>query len=193
MQFLDPSASEPDLQPSWRLVLAGAVAVAAVSAATLPWPLALASTALGALMLAGADVDARTYLLPDAITFAALLCGLAAALVLEPLSPWHAVAGAAARAAGTAGVLAAVRLAYARLRDEEGIGFGDVKLAGAVGAWLPLEHIPWCFAIATGTALAYAFAAHRRGARLDRTSRVAFGAYLCPALWLVFYAGAVTG
>lgn len=169
------------------------MAIAAVSAASLPWPLALASTALGVLMLAGADIDARTHLLPDAITLGALLCGLAAALVLEPLSPWQAAASAAARAAGTAGVLAAVRLAYAGVRDEEGIGFGDVKLAGAVGAWLPLEHISWCFAIATGAALAYAFAAHWRGARLERTSRIAFGAYLCPALWLVFYAGAVMG
>ena len=160
---------------------------AILSAGTLPWTLALTSIALGALMMAGADVDARVYLLPDTITFSTLACGILAALVLEPFDPWHAAAGALARAAGTAGVLAAVRFGYARLKGEEGIGLGDVKLAAGVGAWLPLEHIPVCFALATGAALLYAF--HAR--RIRRTSRIPFGAFLCPALWLAFYAGVV--
>lgn len=189
---LDLSDSGADLQPRWRLLAIGTAALAAVSAATLPWPLALASTALGALMIAGADVDARSYILPDTVTLSALAGGLAAAVILEPLFPWEAGGAALARAGATAGLLAAMRLGYARLRGEEGIGFGDVKLAAAAGAWLPLEHIPWCFMIATSAALAYALAAHLRGARLDRTSRIAFGAFLCPALWLAFYAGAIS-
>jgi leader peptidase (prepilin peptidase)/N-methyltransferase len=143
-------------------------------------------------MLAGADVDARVYLLPDTITLSALACGVLAALLIEPLEPWQAVAGALARAAGTAGALAALRFAYARLKGEEGIGLGDVKLAAAVGAWLPSEHIALCFALATGAALLYAVRARARGREIGRTSRIPFGAFLCPALWLVFYAGVVS-
>jgi leader peptidase (prepilin peptidase)/N-methyltransferase len=173
------------------LVLAGTAAVAILSAASLPWPLALTSIALGALMVAGADVDARAYLLPNTITFSTLACGILAALVLEPFDPWRAAAGALARAAGTAGVLAALRFGYARLKGEEGIGLGDVKLAAGVGAWLPLEHIALCFALAAGAALLYAFHARSRGRTIRRTSRIPFGAFLCPALWLAFYAGVV--
>lgn len=174
------------------MVLAGTAAVAILSAGSLPWPLALASVALGALMIAGADVDARAYLLPDTVTFATLACGVMAALAIEPFGPWHAVGAALARAAGTAGALAALRFGYARLRGEEGVGLGDVKLAAGVGAWLPLEHVALCFALATGAALLYAFHARSRGRMIRRTSRIPFGAFLCPALWLVFYAGAVS-
>jgi leader peptidase (prepilin peptidase)/N-methyltransferase len=37
---------------------------------------------LGVLMVAGADVDVRTYLLPDAVTYGAVVCGVAAAAAL---------------------------------------------------------------------------------------------------------------
>jgi prepilin signal peptidase PulO-like enzyme (type II secretory pathway) len=80
---------------------------------------------------------------------------------------------------------------YAKLKGEEGIGLGDVKLAAAIGAWLPLEHVPICFALATGAALLYALQAHLRGREVERTTPLPFGAFLCPALWLVFYAGVV--
>jgi leader peptidase (prepilin peptidase)/N-methyltransferase len=193
LQVLGPSASDDDLRPSWTFVLAGALAVAAMSAASLPWPLALTSTALGALMLAGADVDARAYLLPDTITFSTLGCGLLAALALDPSSPWDAVSGALARAALTAGALAALRIGYLRLRGKEGIGLGDVKLAGGVGAWLPLGDIAVCFALAAGAALLYVFVRHRLGDPLRKTSRIPFGAFLCPSLWLVYYAGVALG
>ena len=148
-----PDDLDDDLRPNWTLVVVGTLALAAVSVGALAWPLAVISIALGALMTAGADVDARTCVLPDTITFSALACGVLAAVVLEPLSPWSAILGALARAAATAGALAAVRFGYARLTGKEGIGFGDVKLAAAVGAWLPFEHVALCFAIASATAL----------------------------------------
>jgi leader peptidase (prepilin peptidase) / N-methyltransferase len=185
--------AEAEPRPSLALVLAAGGAIVLVSALSLPWPLALASTALGLLMVAGAEIDARYYLLPDAITLATFLCGMAAALVLEPLAPWHAMLHAAARAAGTAAALAALRFAYARLRGEEGLGLGDVKLAAGVGAWLPLESIPLCFALATGAALVHALLLRLRGREIGRTTPLPFGAFLCPALWLVFYAGVVAG
>jgi leader peptidase (prepilin peptidase)/N-methyltransferase len=191
----EPSGTiEPDEEPrpNWTVVLAGVAAVAAVSAASLPWPLATASVALGALMLAGADVDARFHLLPDTITFATLVCGIGAAIVLEPFTPWQAGFGALARATGMAAALAAVRFGYAKLRGKEGVGLGDVKLAAGLGAWLPLDHIPICLALATGAALLYALQARLRGSHVERTTALPFGAFLCPTLWLVFYAGVVS-
>jgi leader peptidase (prepilin peptidase)/N-methyltransferase len=176
-----------ELVADWRVILAGTAAIAAVSAACLPWPLAALSTLLGALMVAGADIDARCYLLPDLVTLGGVLFGVVAAAVIDPFSPWLAIAGAIARAALTAAVLGAVREAHRRLRGIEGLGLGDVKLAGAIGAWLPAELIGFCFVVATGAALAFVFVSRLSGRAVASTTRIAFGAFLCPALWLVFF------
>jgi leader peptidase (prepilin peptidase)/N-methyltransferase len=181
------------LRPNAAIVVGGAGAIAVISAMTLPWIAALASTVLGALMLAGADIDARTYLLPDIVTLGALACGILAAAALDPYEPWRAVATASGRAAGTAGALALVRWCYAQLRGREGLGFGDVKLAAAAGAWLPLESIPICLALAAGGGLIAAMIARLRAQRIDAATKVPFGAFLCPALWLVFYSGLLSG
>lgn len=178
----------PDLRPRPAILLAGGAVVAAVSFATLAWPAALAATALGLLMIAGAEVDARTFLLPDTVTVGTLVSGILAAAALDPFAPALSASEAAARAAGTAAALLLVRSLYARLRRREGIGFGDVKLAAGIGAWLPLEAIPACFALAAGAGLTAVLLAHLRGARIEAATRVPFGAFLCPALWLVFLA-----
>jgi leader peptidase (prepilin peptidase)/N-methyltransferase len=178
-----------DTRGAPAIVVGGIAAVVLVSVLALPWPAAAASTALGALMIIGADVDARTFLLPDAVTFGAAACGILAAAALDAFDPWLAARAAALRAGATALVLAAVGHAYASLRQREGIGFGDVKLAAAVGAWLPLEAIPLCFGLATAAALIAVAMARLRGDAIAATTRLPFGAFLCPALWLVFYAG----
>ena len=190
------SVATLDLRPNLAVLIGAGGALVLVSAAFLPWPVAIASTVLGVLMIAGADVDARTYLLPDAVTFGATLAGIVAAPFIDPLDagsdPWLACASAVARAVACAAVLALLRAGYARMRDQEGLGFGDVKLAAAVGAWLPLDAVPLCFALAASAALVSALIAQLRGHIVERATRLPFGAFLCPSLWLVFYAGALS-
>lgn len=180
---------EQDLRPNLAILAVGCGAIGIVSATFLPWPIAVASTALGALMIAGAEVDARTCLLPDIVTYGATAAGVCAAAALEQTNPWHAMANALARAIVVALILAALRLCYARLRGREGLGLGDVKLAAAVGAWLPVETIPLCFGLAAGGALVMVMVARVRGKSIDTSIKIPFGAFLCPALWFVFYAG----
>jgi leader peptidase (prepilin peptidase) / N-methyltransferase len=179
---------EQDVRPNLAILAVGCVAIGVVSATFLPWPIAVASTVLGALMVAGAEVDARTCLLPDVVTYGATAAGVFAAAALEQTDPWHAMANALIRAIVVAFVIAAMRLCYERLRGREGLGLGDVKLAAAVGAWLPVEAIPLCFGLAAGGALLMVMFAHARGAAVDASTKIPFGAFLCPALWLVFYA-----
>jgi type II secretory pathway component GspD/PulD (secretin) len=62
-----------------------------------------------------------------------------------------AAVSAAARALGWAATLALLRTSYARIRQREGSGFGDVKLAAAVGAWC--------------RSMSYRYASHLRQAR----------------------------
>jgi leader peptidase (prepilin peptidase)/N-methyltransferase len=184
---------EEDLRPNLAVLFAGCGAVVLISAMSLPWLIAIASTALGALMIAGADVDARTYLLPDTVTWGGIVSGILAAPALDPLEPWLGTGAAIARAAGTAFALALLRWCYTRLRGREGLGFGDIKLAAAVGAWLPLTAIPFCFALAAGAALVVIMLTRLRGEGIDATMKLPFGAFLCPALWLVFYTGVLAG
>jgi len=183
---------EDDLRPSPAILIGGVGAIGLISALSLPWPVAIASTVLGALMVAGADVDARTFLLPNLITFGAVFGGILAAPLLDTADPWAAVGQAIARAGCVAAVLALFRSGYAWSRQTEGLGLGDVKLAAAIGAWLPLETIPWCFGLATSGALVTVMLARLSGQPVMRTTKIPFGAFLCPALWIVFYADSVT-
>jgi leader peptidase (prepilin peptidase)/N-methyltransferase len=186
----DPEiAPEESQRPSWPILVGGTVAIAALSFATLGLPSASASTLLGALMLAGAEIDARTFLLPDLVTGATFAAGVLAAALLEPSDPLLAINFAVLRGVVTAAVLLVLRFAYARLRGRQGLGLGDVKLAAGIGAWLPAEAIPLCFALAAISALLLVLFARTRGRALAATSRIPFGAFLCPALWITFYVG----
>jgi len=179
----------PDLRPNPAILVGAGAALALASVAFLSWPVAIASVVLGILMIAGADVDARTYLLPDAVTFGATVAGIVAAPLIDPFDPLLAGVSAITQAIGCAAVLALLRVSYARMRGREGLGFGDVKLAAAVGAWLSLDAIPLCFALATSAALLSALITLLRGETVERATSLPLGAFLCPSLWLVFYAG----
>ena len=202
-EAIEAIESKEELRPNFVLLAGGSAVIALASAMFLPWPFAIASTLLGTLMIAGADVDARTYLLPDAVTLGAAALGIAAAPLLDVFAPyshnantydaWLALSAALARALGVAIVLELLRRCYARIRQREGLGFGDVKLGAAIGAWLPLDVIPMCFALAAGAALVTVMAAHLCGQPIEGATKLPFGAFLCPALWLVFYASALLG
>lgn len=189
----DATAPDEDIRPNLAILLGGAAAIALVSAASLSPPLAIAASVLGALMVAGAEVDARTFLLPDLVTYGTLACGLGIAPMLDPFEPWAALGEAALRAFGTAFALALLRWCYGRLRGREGVGLGDVKLAAGIGAWLPLDAIPLCFSLAAVGALVTMITARLRGHSIDATTKIPLGAFLCPALWLAFYASVLRG
>jgi leader peptidase (prepilin peptidase)/N-methyltransferase len=189
----DTDIVEEDLRPNPVVVLTGTAVIALISALSLPWPFALASTLLGGLMIAGAEVDARIFLLPDMVTLGGAASGIAAAYALAPVDALWSAADATVQAIATAGIVALMRWGYQRWRGCEGLGFGDVKLAAAVGAWLPLQAISLCFALATGAALVAVIVARLRGQTIGATMRLPFGAFLCPALWLIFYVTALPG
>jgi prepilin signal peptidase PulO-like enzyme (type II secretory pathway) len=75
-----------------------------------------------------------------------------------------------------------VKVAYRSLRGQEGLGFGDVKLAGACAIWLYPDEQIIALEIAAGSALALVLF---KRARVQATL-IPFGAFLAPAAWLVF-------
>ena len=122
------------------------------------------------------------------ITLGATIGGIGSAWFLDEINPWLAASDAMVRAVCIAGLLALLRWIYGSIRQREGLGLGDVKLAAAVGAWLPFEVIPLCFGLATGGALVTILWGRLHGNRIERTMKIPLGTFLCPALWLAFYA-----
>ena len=179
----------------WREVGAiaalGIVAVAAVVISLLVAPglAGVLGAALALDMIAIAAIDARRFIIPDELTLAALVLGIVNAC----LEPWPdgwsavfaAVGAALVRGAVLAGCFFALRALYARLRGGEGIGLGDVKLAGAGGVWLAWTTIPVAIEIAALAALTVYVVRHVAGGRvMSATARMPFGLFLAPAIWL---------
>ncbi|ODC04879.1 methyltransferase [Terasakiispira papahanaumokuakeensis] len=89
-------------------------------------------------LLALALIDARTQLLPDALTLPLLWAGLLFQLCFQPWQLSTAVIGA------MSGYLSLWSLywAFRLLTGKEGLGYGDFKLLAALGAWLGWQVLP---------------------------------------------------
>ena len=164
-----------------------AIALVAVAIDTGVW--VWLDCVLGWWLLALGWIDARSWLLPDALTLPLVFAGLAAAWAFEP-------AGLSGRALGAAlGYLAlrAVALAYRALRGREGLGAGDAKLLAAAGAWVGARALPQVILLAALAGLIAALCLRLAGTRLGPQSALPFGPFLALATWLVWLTPAVIG
>jgi leader peptidase (prepilin peptidase) / N-methyltransferase len=135
-------------------------------------------------LLVLAVIDARTTLLPDSITLPLLWAGLLLALVPVWVPLQDAVIGAAA------GYLSlwAVFWGFKLLTGKEGMGYGDFKLFGALGAWLgwqPLLLIILLSSVVGAVVGIGLILARNRG----RDLQLPFGPYLAAAGWIALIWG----
>ena len=149
-----------------RASVAAGLAVGGLAAAlSVDWSVRVAFAITGALLVAAALVDLHEHRLPNtlvAAAFATSVIGAAATLDLVSL------AGSLGGTLVAGGAMLAVRLT-------RGVGMGDVKLAGAIGASvgsLSFPAAPLAIAVAAIVAATFGLATGRR--------RVPLG----PALWL---------
>ena len=84
-------------------------------------------------MLAIALIDRRQFIIPDELNAAAFLLALADARIGRG-ALLEDTASAVIRGAVLAATFLALRILYRRLRGRDGLGLGDVKLAGVAGA-----------------------------------------------------------
>ena len=166
------------------LTVAGlaSVATSVIAAPGIP---GIAGAALALLMLAIAVIDWRLLIIPDELSALALALGFAA-LSHEN---WREMPAPALEALGRCVAMAALflvfRLAFQRLRGREGMGLGDVKLAGVAGAWLDWTSLPIAVEVASLSALGFVMIQRIRLAQsVDQFSKLPFGAFLAPAIWL---------
>jgi len=175
------------------IVVPAVLAVAAFSFTVFPLKLALVSCLLGWTMLAIAVVDARRFIIPDMLSLPAIPAGLlASGRLLEPS------AAEIVRIDHVIGMLAGglglwlVRAAYFRVRQREGLGLGDVKLAAVAGAWIGWQSLSDVILLAAALALSLVIALGLvRGKELSAAARVPFGCFLAPSIWLVWALGAL--
>lgn len=142
---------------------------------------------LALAVLAIAVVDGQRFLIPDSLNAAALVLGLACSVILGQGEPGAALTGAMLRAAFLASTFLGVRLIFVRLRGRHGLGLGDVKLAAVAGVWLDWPLMLVAVEIAAISALAvYLLRRYVLRHPLKASSRLPFGLYFAPAIWIAW-------
>ncbi len=169
----------------YPLLELGALGVALWAAALTEGADLGASCALGWLLLALAAADWRTYLLPDPLVLAVAAGGIAATALLMPDAVVDHVIGAAAGFL----VFWATAALYRRWRGRDGLGLGDAKLLGALGAWVSWQGLPSAVLIAAAAALAAALLQGLVRRRLSGGDRLPFGPFLALGGWIVWLYG----
>jgi leader peptidase (prepilin peptidase)/N-methyltransferase len=137
-------------------------------------------------LIAMTGIDFDTQLLPDSLTLPLLWLGLLAAAFFGrgehsiPVDLHSAVLGAAFGYLSLWSIYHLFRLATGK----EGMGYGDFKLFGALGAWLGWQMLLpiILFSAATGAALGVGMILLRRH---GRDVPMPFGPFLAAAGWLV--------
>jgi len=180
-------------RPNWTWAAWGTAAFCASMASIIAapgWRGALGA-GLAAAMTAIAAIDARHFIIPDKLVLAGLALGLADASIADPEHAVTGLASAAARGFALALVFFAFRAAYRRIRGREGLGLGDVKLAAVAGTWLGWTAAGLAVDIAALAALAAVIIDARRGQHITSATRIPFGLFLAPAIWIAWLAGII--
>ncbi|HET7843056.1 MAG TPA: A24 family peptidase [Xanthomonadales bacterium] len=159
-------------------------AMTGIASAVVVWhygPTAQALVALVAtwMLIALTGIDLRTQLLPDQITLPLLWLGLLASVHALFREAPAAIVGAAAGYL----VLWSVYWAFKLLTGKEGMGYGDFKLLGALGAFVGWQGIvPILLLSSVIGAVTGSIWLAVRGR--DRATPIPFGPYLAAAGWV---------
>ncbi len=148
--------------------------IGAVSFAISPGVSGAVGALFGWILVALAALDLRHFWLPDRLVLVLILLSIASWwLGLAPSGPdrlFGALGGYAA--------LAIVALSYRRLRKREGLGAGDAKLFGALGAMLGWQSLPLILVGACTVGLLFVAFRLAGGNKVQLADRLPLGALL---------------
>lgn len=133
-------------------------------------------------------IDLDHMLLPDVFTWPGMAVGLVGALLNPERRFWDAFLGAALGF----GFLYAIAYIYLAIRKEEGMGGGDIKLLGWIGAVLGWKSIPFVILASSiiGSVVGIIFAIRTKG---GLKSTIPFGPYLVLAALAYLFGGESIG
>ena len=138
----------------------------------------------GWLLVALAALDVAHFWLPDRLTGLLVLVGIVSGLGGLAPSLLDRVIGAGAGFI----TLAVIATAYRRLRRREGLGGGDPKLLGAIGAMLGWQALPFVVLGASSVGLLFVGMQLASGRRVQAADRLPLGALMALAafpLWML--------
>jgi leader peptidase (prepilin peptidase)/N-methyltransferase len=176
--------SDPMFWPA-SIIVAVAGAAAAVSFVIAPNLQGVLGAALAIITILIAFFDWRSFIIPNWLNAAGFFLGLVHTAIFAPGAIIWAVEAAMVRALVAASVFLALRVLYAALRGRQGLGLGDVKLAAVAAVWLGWSLLPIAIELAAVTALCTYVLRHLfSGRRILAQSRVPFGFFFAPAIWI---------
>jgi leader peptidase (prepilin peptidase)/N-methyltransferase len=182
------SGCSAPISPSYPLIELAAVAIAVWAWLATPAHVFAVTCIYGWLLLTLSVIDIRTLRLPNALTAALLLAGLGTAQLLYPERLVEHLLGAVI---GLVSLLT-VELVYRHVRKRDGLGRGDSKLLGAIGAWIGPAGLPWCIFVAATAAIIWVLIIgwiRRRPVASD--TAIPFGPFLAAGGWAVWVNGSV--
>ena len=147
-------------------------------------PEALSALVLIWVLIALTGIDMDTQLLPDSMTLPLLWLGLGVNL----FAVWTPISSAVMGAMLGYGSLWSVYWVFKLVTGKEGMGYGDFKLLGALGAWFGWQAVPLMILLSSfvGAALGIGILIARRQ---GRDTPMPFGPYLAGAGLLTLFFG----
>lgn len=156
-----------------------AAGIGALSFALAPGLTGAAGALFGWMLLLLAVLDVEHFWLSDRVTIPLALLGIAFGSAGVMPYPNDRLLGLVVGFAS----LWLVGFGYRKLRGREGLGGGDPKLFGAIGAWLGWANLPFVLLLAAVIGLGAVAAARLKGEKVKATTRLPFGALLAVAAW----------
>lgn len=155
-----------------------------VSGLLLPAPDSFWVAILGWQLLLLAILDAEHFWLPNRLVGLLAASGLGVAALGGPERLLTALMGAAAGFTA----LFAIAYLYKRLRGRAGMGGGDPKLLGAIGAWVGWQPLPFILFIAAMLGISFAVFEAIRDKSITKSEamlqrRLPLGTYLAISAW----------
>lgn len=171
---------------AYPVIELAAVGVAVWAWLATPGTVFAATCVMGWLLLALSAIDIRTRRLPDVLNLLLALTGIGVTAMIDT----KLVVEHLAAAAIGYGALVAVELGYRHLRGRDGLGRGDSKLLGAIGAWVGLQGLAACLFVGAASAIVFILVASRvKKTEIRGDLAIAFGPFLALGGWLTWVYG----
>lgn len=172
--------------PTRYLLLEGGCLLIAIWSALAHAGVMVAVTALlGWALLLIAVIDAEHLWLPDLLTIPLGVAGAVLTIAVGLAPAWAPLLGAAVGY----GALAAIAWLYRKIRGFDGMGGGDPRLLGAIGAWVGWEGLASVLVWSCVAGLSVAIAQMLVNRRFTPKQQLPFGTFLAIGAWLTWLWG----
>lgn len=170
------------IDPRHIFIELGCAAIGGVALALAPNLAGLAGAVFGWALFTLAVLDAEHYWLPDLLVLPLGIAGLAVGAAGIGIGLNDRIIGA------LGGFLSfeAIKITYRLTRGREGLGGGDPKLLGAIGAWLGWQVLPFVVLGASGVGLLWVLIKMLRGQPVSSSDRIPLGTLLAVASFAVW-------